>query len=286
MSQIDPKLIQEKRRIEQDLSNSFIQEDIGAIHSIYFDLNLLQDVYLGALYLHTKDEDEYNKVLSVLPYYQSRIDKDVSKYFPFMENINDEFLFNFIRNTHRQDLLYKASPHTNLWFFIPKLIDTLVNRNRVVDGYDGFHCDIYINLYPTNYTADVCKTINKYLKNISKHISFKTVNMPFEELPVYIRNLPDVYFFEDISTVASTDSKINKDFYQDMSYDRKYIFSKKLITADNLKTDIITSLTKTKNFLNIFTQFDFIDIYFPGVEYIPSVDINSDKNSTVIHRTD
>lgn len=288
MSQVDPKLIQEKRRLEQDLSVSFVKEDIGAIHSIYFDLNLLQDVYLGALYLHTKDEEEYNKVLSILPLYQSRIDKDVCKYFPFMKNISDEYLFNFIRNTDRQDLLYKASPHTNLWFYIPTLVSGLIDRNRVVDGYDGFHCDIYINLYPTKYPSQICKIINKYLKSISSHVSLKTVNMPFEELPAYVRNIPEVYFFEDISIIASTDSAIYKDFYEEMVYDKKYIFTKKIITTNDLRTDIVTSLEKTKYFLNIFTTFDFVDIYFPGIEYVPSIKLktNKDDNTSVIHRTD
>ena len=63
MSQIDPKLIEKKRSMEQDLSEAAILNDIDTIHSIYFDLVLLQDVYIGALLLHSKNEEEYNKIL-------------------------------------------------------------------------------------------------------------------------------------------------------------------------------------------------------------------------------
>lgn len=287
MSQIDPELIKKKRQLEQDLSISFLKNDIGAIHSIYFDLTLLQDVYLGALYLHTRNEEEYNKVLHTLPYYQSRIDKDVCKYFPFIdENITDEFLFNFIRNTDKQEILYRASPHTNLWFYIPKLIEILKDHNKVLDGPDGFYCDLYINLYPTNYTNNICKALNRRFKHIHPKISFKTVNMPFDKLPENIRRLPKMYFLEDISMLFSSDSPISKEVYEYNAYDNKFIFSKRVMTV-NPDSDIITAFKKTKYFANIFTSFDYVDVFFPGIQYIPPVrsDDTSDKQ-TVVYKTE
>lgn len=286
MSKIDPDLIKKKKRLEKDLSESIILSDVNAIHSIYFDLVLLQDVYIGALLLHARNEEEYNKILSKIPIYQSRIDTDVCKYFPFMEHVNDEYLFNFIRTTHRQDLLYKASPHTSLYVFIPKIIEVLIDRNRIVDGYDGFHCDIYVNLYPTNYTDEICKIMNKQFKKITSGISFKTVNMPFTELPKHVRELPKMYFIEDIGTLAGTNSPIHADFYENNNFFDKYIFSKKIITSDNTDVPIEDIFKKTKYFINMFTTFDFMDIYFPGVQYIPSVKLETESEKEVlVHQT-
>ena len=284
MSQIDPKLIEKKRSMEQDLSEAAILNDIDTIHSIYFDLVLLQDVYIGALLLHSKNEEEYNKILLNLPIYQSRIDTDVCKYFPFMENINDEYLFNFIRTTPRQDLLYKSSLHTSLWMFIPKLMEIIINKDRIVNGYDGFHCDFYINLYPTNYTPEICKLMNRHFKKITSGISLKTVNMPFVELPEYVRNLPKMYFIEDIGTLASTNSPIFESFYKNDTFDNKYIFSKKIISNNKLEVPIVESFEKTKYFMNMFTTFDYVDIYFPGIQYIPSYQPEQ-SNDKIVHQT-
>ena len=265
---IDPKLLKMKKQAEQNLSRSFILDSIGAIHSIYFDLPLLQDVYLGGILLNHKTTKEYYGILQSIPYYLSRIDKAVCRYFP--TSLTDEELFAYISDPANAENLAKVSPHTTLWSVLNGLIGIIINHNRVADEETGFHCDIYINLYPVKYPPIVCKVISSHLKSISSNITLKTVNMPFTELPRSVRMTPDMYFLEDNGVLFSDTSPIKDEVYVENAYDNKYIYSRKVITT-HPAADIKTAFEKSKYLCNIFTHFDYVDIGIPGVEYLPPV---------------
>lgn len=284
MAAINSNLINQKRNLEQQLSSQFLESEIGAIHSIYFDLNILQEIYVGAMLLHAKNEEEYNKYLECLPRYQSRIDNEVCKYFD--TDITDEQLLEFIRYPNNGEKLFKASPHTSVWFILKDLINLIVEKNKIIDGSSGFHCDFYINMYPAVYPPVVCKYIAAILKQISANITFKTVCLPFVDLPQQIRLTQDMLFLNDVSVLMDTDSPICKEVYEMNAYDSKYIFARRTISNKQIKDEPLNDLfRRSRHFINIFTNFSFIDTIIPGVDYIQQID-DSDLKTTVISGDD
>ena len=65
-TKIDNRLLEQKKKMEQSLSLDFMGSDLRPIHNIYFDISILQDIFVGTLLLHTNNEEEYNRILACL----------------------------------------------------------------------------------------------------------------------------------------------------------------------------------------------------------------------------
>ena len=277
-SHIDPRLLEKKREMENKLSEDIILSDLRAIHSIYFDLPLLQEIRIGALLLLAKDEEEYNNILSRIPIYLARVDTDICKY--FNTHYTDEEVHAFIKDPKNAEYLYKASPHTNLWFYLPTLFSSLVDNNRLIGKQQQY--TVYVNIHTTGYTPVVCKVMTRYFQRIGTNIAFKTIHKPFYELSQYTRLTPELYFMEDMGDIFDNIKHPNTalDVYSQNAYDNKFVFGRKLITTDDVTADLETAFSKSKHFFNIFTNFNYIDIAIPGVEYVTPVVDEGDTSTT------
>lgn len=279
-SNIDKKLLSRKKEMEQALSLKMMENEFGTIHNIYFDLSVLQDLNIGTLLLHTTNEREYKKILSCIPVYLSRIEPKICKYFP-STTMTDEDIRQYILNPDNAEMLYKASPHTTIWFMLPYIFKRIYDRNRMADKPDKFRCAMYLNVYGTGYGQLICKIIRNKIAKINNRITLHIINKPIHELSRNTRVIPDVYFIEDIGNWISTDTEISKEFYQDLLYEDKHFFSKRMVTSEGITVPVIEAFSKSRDFMRTFTSFDYMDVGIPNVQYIPPV-IEEDPSDKIV----
>ena len=275
-TKLDNRLLEQKKKMEQSLSLDFMGSDLRPIHNIYFDISILQDIFVGTLLLHTNNEEEYNRILACLPVYLSRVEPAICKYFP-STTLTDDYIFDFIKNPANAERLYTASPHTTIWYMLPAIFQKIYENNRKVDKPDKFYCNMYVNLYPTGYGASVCNVMANCIKRINDKITFNTITKPVTQVQQSTRMIPDVYFVEDIGKWMGTDSIIYKEFYEDLLYENKQFYSKRVITNTEIALPIDESFIKSRNFIRTFTDFDYLDVSIRGVQYIPPVPTISDN---------
>lgn len=277
---IDQKLLSRKKEMEQALSLKMMENEFGTIHNIYFDLSVLQDLNIGTLLLHTKSELEYKKILSCIPVYLSRIEPSICKYFP-TTTMTDEEIHQYILNPDNAEMLYKASPHTTIWFMLPYIFKRIYDRNRMVDKPERFKCNMYLNVHGTGYGQSVCKIMRTKISRINDKITLKIINKPIHELSRSTRIAPDVYFVEDIGNWISTDTEVSKEFYQDLLYEDKQFFSRRVVTSTGITVPVIEAFSKSRDFMRTFTSFDYMDVGIPNVQYVPPV-IEEDPSDNIV----
>lgn len=267
MSNIDQKLITRKSASEQELSSKLMESEMGLIHKIYFDLSVLQDFNIGALLLHTSDEHEYNAILSNIPLYLARIEPAVCKYFP--TKLTDDELRSYISNPDNAWKLYRSSPHTTLWHMLPDIFRMVKEKNRMVDGAD-LKCTVYLNIYPTGYNSAICQRMAAMLRNlIHPKLGFSTINKNVTDLQRATRILPDMYFVENIGEWMC--DSLLPEFYDEGLYNDKFFFTKRMVSNNNVTVPVVEAFEKSRNFANIFTAMEYMDIGIPGIQYIPAV---------------
>lgn len=277
---IDNKLLSRKKDMEQALSLKMMEKEFETIHNIYFDLAVLQDLNIGTLLLHTKDEIEYKRILSCIPVYLSRIEPAICKYFPSI-SLTDEDIKKYILDRNNAEMLYKASPHTDIWFMLPHIFKRIYERNRMVDRPERFRCNMYLNVYGTGYNQEVCKIIRTKISRINNKITLHIINKPIHELSQGTRITPDIYFVEDIGNWISTDSVVSREFYQDLLYEDKQFFSKRMVTATDVTVPVIEAFNKSRDFMRTFTAFEYMDVSIPNVQYVPPV-IENDPSDKIV----
>lgn len=266
--EISNDLIKKKKQLEQKISTKIIEHEIGAIHKIYFELPILQEIFIGTLLLLARSEQEYKSILACISVYLSRLDNNINKY--FLTKHSDEDIYKILNNPENSLLIFKSSPFTNVWYSLQDLFIKIIEKNRVIDSQTNNNLEIYINTYPLKYPPKVCEFLSKFLKKLYPKIILKTLSTPFEKCPYELRTFFDLYFFNDITPLVSTDNELSKEFYNG-NYISKLLFSRRVISVNNPSINIIDSLKQSKDFLNIFSTFSYLDICIPGIKYIPPV---------------
>lgn len=266
---VNQSLLDRRQQLEQKLSADMMSAELRPIHNIYFDLSVLQDLNIGTLLLHTKTEEEYNNILACIPIYLAKIEPSVCKYFP-TTTLTDDYIKKFIKDPKNAEMLYTASPHTTVWYMLPHVFQQVYKKNKIIDN-NQFKCNMILNISISGYTETVCKIIATKMRLINRNITLQTVSKPIHELSKQTRVTPDVYFVEDIGQWISTDSIVSKEFYEDLLYENKHFFSRRVITATDVVVPVTEAFMKSREFMRTFTDFNFMDVGIPNIQYVPPV---------------
>lgn len=264
---ISSDLIEKKKKLEQNLSSKLISQEIGPIHRVYLDLSVLQEIYIGAMLLLARTEKEYMSILSCITVYLSRLDNHICKYFK-LDNRTDEDVYRILKDENNASLIFKASPFTNVWYTLQDIFIKIIEKNRVLDSQSNTPLEVCINTFPIQYPTNIQNYISNFLKKLNKSTKVQFIHTPIEQYEH--RSSFDLYFLHDITPLVTTDNSIAIDFYSGR-YESKLIFARRVISINDTSIDVVKGITDTRNFLNVFTTFSYLDVYIPGIKYNPAV---------------
>lgn len=119
---------------QTDFSKAYVKNISEMTTSIYIDLPMLQDIYLGGLLQMTaEDPVAFSHIVSNIKDYHNRVTATHADYFPDL-GISEAQLFEYISDPkHCGDLLLK-SPPTTFWPSLRRFHDSIVRENSVLDG--------------------------------------------------------------------------------------------------------------------------------------------------------
>ena len=102
---------QEFRSVCDNMSKEIVKPFLAQKEHMYIDADLLYDYRLGAVLALTRNEEQYNYVMSQLPAYLNAHDNKTAKYFPDL-NLTDEQIEEFIRKPEYYTFITAAAPAT------------------------------------------------------------------------------------------------------------------------------------------------------------------------------
>lgn len=238
-----------------------MEESIKPIKRIYIDLNMIHEINIGALLLHTTTEEEYNLIKAAIPKYSSRIDTHICSHFGDL-NITDEDIFNFQQNKDNAERLFKASPTTNLMHQFPIILEDITKHNGITNTVHSI--DIIINTYPIVFPSNICKFMSAMWKKISRSITFNTITKPHWELADSTIMSIDRFYVNDIYPWIGYDDRMRDLFCDKKIYDNKEFVTRKVKQDDTDHVDNIAHMFDTTEAMcNLFCNFSYMDIIIP-----------------------
>lgn len=238
-----------------------MEESIKPIKRVYVDLNMIHEINIGTLLLHTTNEEEYNLIKAAIPNYTSRIDTHICDHFGDL-NITDTEIFKFQQDQNNAERLFKASPTTNLMHMFPMILEDITKHNEITNKVQAI--DIVINTYPIIFPAKICKFMSAMWRKISDNVVFNTVTKPHWELADSTLMSMDRFYVNDIYPWIGHDDRMCELFCDKKIYDNKEFVSRKVKQDDSDPTDNIKHMFETTEAMcNLFCSFSYMDIIIP-----------------------
>ncbi len=256
---------------------------LTAVNTIYVELSVIQDIYLGALLCLLKDESEYNYVLSGLSNYNSRYLLGCAQYFPDLK-IEESELQKILEDPEHTLNIIRSSPMTKAFSQLGEFILMIHEHNRLVNARDKT-LTIYLSTYPLKFSHEVYSkemfiTIGRELKNrvtwLQKNLKLNVTDVNPNELQFSTFKKMNAFFVRDFLTMLGKENSDKADWVtQDGKLENGFVRAMPIMEKDeydnlvNLKYEknmFDSVVANGKRIMSLVTNFDYIT---PIIEVAP-----------------
>ena len=262
------------QEMKLDFEKAYRKHVWPIVKSIYIDLPMLIDIYLGGLLLMTQDT-RYGlpHIVDYINNYNARVTPEPAKYFPYL-GVNDKQLFEFIMKPENSMELLAYSPPTTFWKSLKELHRRVTLENARLLGVnpgeikENDRVQYVINTWPAIFTDDAYRALKiKFCKGIGDdNITFggfseyypKMVEEQYAGHDYIFAYLFDKWFARDKDDESVIEMSSGK-FYETK------VFAYPFITNDEIHAEgYIPNLneyreiyTSTMKYFNLVTSFQY-----------------------------
>ena len=258
-----------------DSLNQRIMEDtLAPISSIYIDIQMLRDIYLGTL-LKLCTSTEYNYILANLVNYERRIlELPILEYFPEVTSVSMDDIINYISDPSHTLELCMTAPTTSLFTEFLSMIHYTVQHNKVASGESSPWLTICINFYPLPASEYVKTIYSRLVESIYPRCKLQYTVIKLSQLPASVlytsSNKPrySMYFIYDFIDFLSSSSTSLTKYRDDLCY-----FNTPIITTRRIDPDIYSDtldkdvrydqmFKNTEALFQVTSKFSYLDLKF------------------------
>lgn len=182
-----------------DFREQYAKHVSPTVTSLYIDLPMLQDIYLGGLLHMTMDDPAaLTHIVNRLEAYHNRYTEDHASCFPAL-GITEEQLLAFVTDPANASELLLKSPPTTFWTSLRNLHTSIKKDNKVVDGVAAPAPEkirYLVNTYPLEPSVNLAKWFKlKFCIGIDEDsLSFGALSAPSWNLVPNEYPANDYYF--------------------------------------------------------------------------------------------
>lgn len=242
----------------KNLQNQYFNLEHKEIRSIYVDMELLQDLRLGALFTMLKVKSEMRYIYTKLNDYNNRLDNELCSYFPALKFTEQNILDRLADDKHSLRIC-GMSPFTAAYdYFLFMLMEAIKHNNNLGKVLS---INICVNVSDIHYSKVFYDMFVKNISVIMPTLNFSMHNYTRYQYPVdEFRNF-DMLFLYDIRDLLQNNDTMAMLFMQQGVFFDKEIYSppyidKTLHTDPNEYTKILTS---TASGLDMFCNFKYLN---------------------------
>lgn len=151
----------------KNLYDAFFNAALKPIRSIYVDMELLQDLKMGAMLTFITLQEELEYIQHRIPIYNDRLDDECAKYFPLLE-ITEEQIIERMRDLKHMDTICTIAPFSSAYQALVKLLEGSAKHNDMTTTHLPIR--IVVNVadltYPEILKRQFANALNVYLKNV------------------------------------------------------------------------------------------------------------------------
>lgn len=245
------------------LSKSYFTEITEQVSKIYVDMEILQDLRLGALLQTATVPEEIEYIQSCIPEYNNRLDLKTAEHFPVLNKTDDE-LDQIIKANPIKTAL--VSPWTKIYYNFQIVLGYLHDNTRIKDTKPS-QLLIVINTETVPYPLPLFDKLAKLIKKTYPEATIKASSYKRYD------GEEDLYLSSDMFFLYDHEKFLNTPFVTKMMNSPKYktrtIYTTPVVnTSLGLdESEYLKGLMSTGATLNLF--FDFF--YMPtGINLEPT----------------
>jgi hypothetical protein len=187
-----------EQRLEQ-LKKEYCEAAFVPLHTLYVDLEMLQDFRIGALLSLITTEPEYQYILHRLPSYGGRYDNNTMKHFPVITDITDSDIDNRLADVNYHSRLARTSPMTLAFDILKELIAYMHCSNRRCER-EKDRLTITIGTNSVIYDQAAKKIFIDTLTKHDKYLDVTFLNRPLWKIEPELIFKFDIYMFYNLAT--------------------------------------------------------------------------------------
>jgi hypothetical protein len=243
-----------QNKLEKE-AEAFFEGDFTPIKSIYIDLEVLQDFYLGALLTFVETDAQLEYIKKNLVEYNKRCDHTVAKYFPDM-NVSDEQIKEIVNDKSNHKLLTNISPMTALFYRLEDVIGDVYETNVKTEHRNPL--SVVIGSSSINYDLQDRERFISAIREFDSEVRITFINGSLYDLSKTEIEVFGMYLIDDIEKMT-VDERIGKPMMsEELRYINKHIFASPLITVRHTEMNDEGILETTKIGMGLYCKFDYI----------------------------
>lgn len=247
-------------------------KEIEPIRNIYFDLQCLRDIRLGALltFIHDKGSaEEYQYMLTQVSQYNARVDREVMTYFPKLPYTEADLDMRIADPTYTDKIVILA-PTTGCYENLHKILYVIKRRNDHTDK--SIPVRVVINLHPFKVTDFLKDMFTKVIQSICPTYKVAFMEKPLKHInPQSLMGVEGdkltfrIFFIWDVfDSFLGEDSSLKILYTEDMKFQDIQIYAAKLlqVPASVVKDELDNALQNLETlyaYLNICSLFEYMD---------------------------
>lgn len=250
------------------LSEDYFTNITERVSKIYVDMEILQDLRIGALFQTVTVPEEIEYIQSCIPDYNKRLDLETAKYFPVL-NKTDEELDEIIKNNPLRVAI--ASPWTKIYNNF-QIVLRCLRENTLKRDASPAPLMIVVNTGLVPYPLQLFDKFARLVKHTYPGVVIKSSSYPRYEAD------DDLYLSSDMFFLYDYEKFLNSSFIMKMLDSPEYKTRTLYTTPYVNKTlgldpnEYLKGLISTGATLNLF--FDFF--YMPtGIDWEPEPKIKN-----------
>lgn len=218
------------------------------------DLYLLKDIFLGAILLFIKTDEDYQKMFKAIPEYSKRYYNDMNKCFPELKHLTKQVYDVLHSNDVKlHDQIFLRSPITTFVRTLQKQMLVNVNHSAVAGKRDKIN--FMINTYPLYLSNEAKAIIGRTLSNeYGVTVRVDRIDPAIVEVD-FLKAYDEIYTFHIKELLANV--HINAALSSGTFFDKK-IFAAAVYGYKPVKEDAERATTIIEGWISLLSQFTII----------------------------